>query len=180
LQHLPQCGPIVGEILLHAHGAAAEGHDRQQIRRLHLRVHEGLRRRVGTHLIGGRHRGQVEVEHQQPTVAVPRVAGRWNRNLSLRRRRCAGAGGEPRRRRSCAHVGRPVGQALELDEADRLLLTVFGHDEIAWRQSFDGTAVFVADAYCLDDKPRGASKRFARAAERALARLRSGAQSPPR
>ena len=39
------CAAVVGEVLLDAHGAALEGHDRQQIRRLHLRVDELLRAR---------------------------------------------------------------------------------------------------------------------------------------
>ena len=85
LDHVAQRAAVGGEVLLDADGAAAEGHDRQQVRRLHLRVDEGLRRGVGAHLIAGRHRGQIEIEHQQPPVAVARVAGRRVDDLSLRR-----------------------------------------------------------------------------------------------
>ncbi len=151
---LAQRAAVGGEVLLDADGAAAEGHDREHVRRLHLRVDEGLRRGVGAHLIGGRHRGEIEVEDQQPAIAIAGVAGRRNRDLSLRRRRHADRGAAKCGAGVAARaLGRPIGQPLELDEADRLRLVVFGDDEVGGRESLDGAAVLVLDADRLHDQP---------------------------
>ena len=159
LDHVAERAAVGGEVLLHAHGAAAEGHDRHQVRRLHLRVDERLRRGVGTHLIARRHRGQIEVQDQQPAVAVAGVARRRDRDLSLRRRRHADRRGEARRGRGGARLGRPIRQTLILDEADRLRLVVFGDDEVGWavRPSTARPSLSLTLTVC-DDEARAAAK----------------------
>ena len=50
--------------------AAIERHDGHQHGRIHLRVDELLRGRVGAHLIVGRHGGGVEIEDHEPAIPV--------------------------------------------------------------------------------------------------------------
>ena len=99
LHHLAQLRPIVGEILLHPHGAAAKRHDRQHVRRLHVGVDELLRGRVRARLVGRRHRRQIEIEDEQSAVAVACVARRRHHNLPLRDRRRRGNDERPPRLR---------------------------------------------------------------------------------
>ena len=113
LDDLPQQRAVVGEILPHPHGAALERDDRHQIRRRHLRVDELEGVRVGAHLIERRHRGRIEVQDQQPAVAVSRVARRRNGNsCCLRRRLDAGAARTARRRRGDCRAAGAAGAAV--------------------------------------------------------------------
>ena len=152
LHDLAQRAPVAGEILLHPYRASAERHDRQQIRRLHLRIDERLRGGVRPHLIGGRHGGEVEVQDEKAPIPIAGVAWRRNGDLSLRRGRCTDVGWSARRGLSRARVRRPIGKALEFDEADRLRLAVLGDDEVVRRQSFNRPAIPVLDAHGLDDE----------------------------
>ena len=137
LDDVAQRAAVAGEVLLHAHGAAAKGHDRQQIRRLHLRVDEGLRGGIRAHLIRRRHRGQIEIEHEQSSIAVARVARRRDGDLPLRRRRRGGGGREARRRFGRTGGRGAIWQALVFDETDGLRLAVLRDDEVVCAQTLD-------------------------------------------
>ncbi len=161
--HVAQLLPVVGEILLHAHRAAFEAHDGQKIGRLHLLLDELQRRGVRARQVRRRQRRHVEVEHDEPAIAVLDVSGSGNGNASLGDRRRWRGG---RSRRGIGHRrgrrrrggGRRIFEALKFDEAHRLRLAVLGDDEIARSQSFDGFPVLVLDADRLDDESRAAPK----------------------
>jgi hypothetical protein len=156
LDDLAEDAAIAGEVLLDADGAAAEGHDREQIGRLHLLVDEGVGGGIRTHLIGGRHRRQIEIKHEQAAIAIASVAGRWNRDLSLRRRRRGRGSGEQRRRRLCASARWAIGQLLELGEAHGLRFAILGDDKVFCAEAGNGAAVLVSDADRLHNQPGAA------------------------
>ena len=149
-----QLRAIVGEIRLDAHGAALERDDRQQIRGGHLGRDVTERGPIGPHLVAGRHRGQIEVQHQEPSVPEPRVARRRNGERRLRggRHVARGRGGGAHGRGRAGP--RLAGQPLVLDERHVLRLAVLGDHEVLRRQPFDGTAGSVLHGDGLHDEPR--------------------------
>ena len=90
-QHFVEPRAIVGEVGLHAHGAALKRHDRHQHRRIHLRRDEFLRGRERAHRVAAAHRRHVEIQNDQPVIAIPDVARRGGGNLGLNGcNRCGG------------------------------------------------------------------------------------------
>ncbi len=167
LHHFEQLRLVVGEVLLHADAAALESHHGDQIGRCHLRLDVFHRGVVRAQQIRGRHRRQIEIEHEQTTVAIFHVArltgcnpdiGGWLRGFGRGRRSRCGRG--VWRRVADDHLSaRARGrQLLELDEADRLRLAVFGDDEVFGGEAFDRLAVLVFHVDRLDDQPRRAAE----------------------
>ena len=165
LQNDLRSGAVVGEILLHPHGAALERHDRHQIGRRSICVSMNFcALRVRAHLIGGRHRRQIEVQHQQPAIPVADVAAGGEEicvgAADCRRLAPAAAqrarGVRQRRSASCASGAASRWNSTKVIACGSPSSVT---EEVLGREALDGLAVLVLDGDGLDDEAGAASKR---------------------
>jgi hypothetical protein len=84
LENAEKAIAILSEILQNVNGTGVITHDRDEVRRRHLRADELLGSLKSAQLVGRAHRGHIEVESQQAAIFVAFVIGGFWSDLLVR------------------------------------------------------------------------------------------------
>ena len=152
LENAEQPIAIPREVLHHIDRSSLIAHDGDQIGGGHLCADKLPRRRKSTQLIVGRHRRHVEIERQQPMIAVLRLARALRRNLCpceclIEHDLLVVERGY--RHRSCSRR-----QSLMLKDLDGLRLTILGDGKVFGCQARNKIALHIFHDNRLDHQLR--------------------------
>ncbi len=140
------------KVLQDVHRSALVAHDRHQVHGRHLRANEFFRSFERAHLVGGRQRGHIEIQGQQPLIFVALVVHGFRRNGLARQLvidRNVLTGRVHRRQRLGG-----FGQILMLAEFDRLGDAVFRKHKIFGRESANEVTLLILDLNSFDHQIR--------------------------